>query len=87
MHASRISIARSMSSLRMVSGGANSNACPTGGTIASTGTMDWYCSGGGLTLGVAGSWESMATYDGTQVVVVMESDGTQWNYAGPCSGL
>ncbi len=63
------------------------NACPTGGTMASTGTMDWYCTGDGLTLDVAGSWEAMATYDGTQVVVVMESEGTQWNYTGPCSGL
>jgi hypothetical protein len=63
------------------------DACPTGGTIASAGTLDWYCTGDGMTLDVAGAWEAMATYDGDQVVVVMESDGTQWNYVGPCGGL
>ncbi len=63
------------------------DACPTGGTIASTGTMDWYCSGDGLTLDVSGTWEAMATYSGTDVVMVIQSDGTSWTYNGPCNEL
>ena len=63
------------------------DACPIGGTISSSGTMDWYCTGGGMTLDVSGSWEAMATYSGDDVVMVVESDGTSWTYNGPCSEL
>ena len=61
--------------------------CPIGGTMATTGALDWYCTGGGLTMDVSGEWEAMATYDGTNVVVVVQDGVTSWTYDGPCSEL
>lgn len=61
--------------------------CPTGGTMATTGALDWYCTGGGFTLDVSGDWEVMATYNGANVVVVVQDSTTSWTYNGPCDEL
>ena len=65
----------------------DAGSCPTGGTISSSGNLDWYCVSDDATLDVDGSWTAMETYSEDGVVVVMEADGQQYNYSGPCDGM
>lgn len=61
--------------------------CPTGGTMATDGTLDWYCTGGGFALDVSGEWEATATYNDGNVVLVVTDGANNWTYNGPCSEL
>lgn len=61
--------------------------CPQGGTLVSTGSLAWLCTGDGFSLDISGAWESTATYHGESVIMIAESAGTRWEYSGLCSDL
>ncbi len=58
--------------------------CPSAGVITNSGAFDMACTGDGLALEMAADWDATATYNGTNVRVVMENDSTRWVYEGPC---